>query len=715
MKETNLKAFFNPASVAIIGASRDYTTISGKPLYYLKKHGYKGKIFPINPKYQRIDKLPCFPSIGDVPEPVDLALIAVNYKIVPKVLEDCIKKGVHFATIFSSGFAEAGEEGREAQKRIAELVSQSNIRVCGPNCQGAVDLYNHTAAAFSASLDITPLIPGPLGFVTQSGALGFSIFNLAQESGIGFSYVVSTGNEVDLNCVDFIDFMLDDPNTRMVFAYLEGIRNGNEFIKVADKALDIGKPFVVLKVGRSEVGSRAASSHTAALTGSERVFDALARQKGIIRVNDIEEFIDLPKAMIGISNIPQGKQLGIISTSGGGGVLCADLAADYGLEVVNLQPETVEKIKQTIPNFGSPLNPVDMTAQVINTAEGFSNVLQAMLDDPGVDALVVVITMIVGNPGLQMAKDLARMKSQTAKPIIVVWTAGSRLIKEQLAVLSEASVPCYQSPARAIGALARLMYYGMKVSSKKARSESITNIGADALTIPAEVTELIQGKEGALSEHQSKLLLAAFGIAISREEVATTEEEAVRAAKSIGYPVAVKIDSPDILHKSEAGVIRLNITNESELLKAYREIIKKAKVYDSKARINGVLVQEMIPKGVEVIVGMNRDPQFGPTIMFGLGGIFVEILEDVALRIAPVDVDEARAMIREIRGYKVLTGARGRTKADEGALADMLVKVSRMALTLGPRLAELDINPVIVLEEGQGAKVADALAILGPV
>jgi acetyltransferase len=712
MNPMDLRKFFTPKAIAIIGASTDITTINGKPLHYLTKHGYEGKLYPVNPKYKEIAGHTCYPSVKDIPDEVDLAVIAVNYKLVPTMLEQCVEKGVHFATIFSSGFAEAGEEGREMQKQLAELAERTGLRICGPNCQGGVDLYHHTSAAFSAALDTKPFLSGPVGFVTQSGALGFSIFNLAQESGVGFSYVVSTGNEVDLDCVDYMNFMLDDENTRMVFAYIEGIRNGDKFIGLADRALEMGKPLAVLKVGRSEVGSRAASSHTAALTGSDEVFDAFFRQKGIIRVEDIEEFVGLAKVVGSTSVIPKGKGLGVVSISGGGGVLCADTAEACGLEMVELQKETSDIITENIPPFGSPFNPVDITAQAINTAEGFSNVIQAMLADPGVDALVVVITMIVGEPGMRMARDLARISAETDKPIVVAWTAGAKLMREQFELLNQANVPLYQSPVRAVEALAKLMNYGTVSYRKKEEAAANEGKKTEVREVPDSALKVMEGAERVLTERQSKALLKSFGISTSREELARTIDEAVAAGKKIRYPVAMKIDSPDIMHKTEAQAIRLNVQDESELVEAFQEILDNARNYAPEARINGVLIQEMVPDGVEVIVGVNRDPQFGPVVMFGLGGIFVEILKDVSLRVAPVDRQEALSMIEEIRGYGVLAGARGRTKADIGALAETLAKVSNMALAMGPQLEELDINPLIVLPEGQGVKVADALAIL---
>lgn len=710
MTTTDLKRFFNPRAIAIIGASTDIRTINGKPLHYLQRHGFQGHLFPVNPKYPEIAGLACYPDIQSIPADIDLALIVVNYKRVPAMLAQCAAKRVPFVTIFSSGFAEAGEEGRRVQQEVAELAARSGIRICGPNCQGAVDLFHPTAAAFSAALDPAPFQPGPVGFVTQSGALGYSIFNMAQESGIGFSYVVSTGNEMDLDAADFMDFMLDDGNTRMVFAYLEGIRDGAKFMRLADKALAAGKPLAILKVGRSETGSRAAASHTAALTGSDEVVDAFFRQKNIIRVDDIQGFIDLAKAVKGAARIPRGRGLGIVSISGGGGVLCADTAEECGLHVAVLQPQTSAEIARNIPPFGSPVNPVDVTAQAINTAEGFANVIQAMLADPGVDGLVVVVTMIVGEPGLRMARDLVRLSRTAAKPIVAAWTAGPRLMEAPFAVLNAAGVPLYQSPVRAVKALAQLMHYGAGCRTKPAAETAPQP--ADAPPLPEEIRKLLSVPQRTLSERQSKRLLGAFGIATSRELLARSRQEALAAAEKIGFPVAMKVDSPDILHKTEADAIRLGVDDPDRLVAAFEEILKNARAHHPAARINGVLVQEMVPPGVEVIVGMNRDPQFGPVLMFGLGGIFVEILKDVALRIAPIEREEAVRMIQGVRGYPLLAGARGRPKADIPALAETLVKVSRMAVALGPRLEQLDINPLVVLPQGGGVKVADALVIL---
>lgn len=706
-----MEAFFNPRSIAIIGASKDFTSISGKPIKYLLSHGYEGKIFPVNPKYKEIGSLQCYPSVLDIPEPVDMALVAINYKRVLPVLEQCHEKGIKFAIIFSSGFAEAGEEGKRLQEEITALARRTGMRVLGPNCQGLVNLQKNITACFSASLENKPLVPGRTGFVTQSGALGYSIFNMAQEMGVGFSFIVSTGNEVDIHSLELLEYMVEHPDTDLLVAYLEGIKDGKLFRKVAGRALELGKPIVSLKVGRSEVGQKAASSHTASLTGSDKVVDAFFKQNGIIRVDDIQDITDIAGLFSKIPT-PIGKGLGIVTTSGGAGILAADTAVELGLEVPELTEETRMKISKVIPDYGSAMNPVDVTAQVINDPEGFMNVLDAMLDSPDIDALVIVVTMIYGGAGERLARDIVDVYKRAQKPIALCWTAGDRLMENCFAILRKGEVPYFKSPVRCVKALGALMRYGAFRRSWLESKDALAQVGAavEAEAAPA-VREFLTACDSRLTEHQGKELLSRYGIPVTAEKVAATEEQAVAIASEIGYPVAVKVDSPDILHKTEAGALKLFIKNEEELKAAFHEVLTNARSYNPGARINGALIQEMVQGGTEVIVGINNDPQFGPVVIFGLGGIFVEILKDVSMRVAPFSYEEALAMIREIRGYGVLAGARGQSRKDIASLADVLVKVSRMAVELEDEIRELDINPLLVLPEGQGVKVADALVI----
>lgn len=707
---SDLKYFFSPRSIAIIGASSNFDVISGKPLRFLMDHGYRGEIYPVNPKYEELAGHKCYRSILDVPGPVDHALIAVNFRLVLAALEECVQKGVRFATIFGSGFAESGEEGKALQAKIARLARESGMRICGPNCQGSVNLKEKAIAGFSASLGVKPLQVGPIGYVTQSGALGYSIFSLAQELGVGFTYIASTGNEVDLHTLDFMEYILEDADTRMVICYLEGIKDGRQFARIADRALELGKPLVVLKVGRTEVGKKAASSHTASLTGSDAVCDAFFRQKGIIRVDDIEAMIDIAALMQRIPSLPEGRELGIITTSGGGGILAADEAIEAGLSIPELDGQAREAIEEIIPAYGSSLNPVDVTAQVINEAGDFIKVLEVILGQPSIDALVIVVTQIIGGPGRQMAEDIVKASKRTRKPLTVAWTSGDRLVRDNIEIIREGGVQFYRSPVRAVRAMGALMNYSAFRANRlpKGKTQAAASV---APGVRKKALSLLSETEQSLTEAQAKRLLSLYGIPATREDVATSEAEALAIAEKIGYPVVLKIDSPDILHKTEAGGIRLGIKDATELAAAYHEVLENAQRYAPRARIGGILVQEMVTGGIETIVGIKNDPQFGPTVMFGLGGIFVEIMKDVSLRVAPFSPEEALEMIREIKGFGILSGARGRAVADISALADTIAKVGLMAADLEEQIAELDINPLLVLPEGRGVRVADALVI----
>jgi len=712
MSETNidLKHFLSPRSIAIIGASGNLESISGKPLRFLRENDYQGGVYPVNPKYDELNGYKCYKGVMEIPGTVDHALIAVNFKLVLPMLQQCVEKKIPFATIFASGFAESGEEGRIMQQKIAALGKESGMRICGPNCQGSIGMKDRAITGFSAVFGVRPLLVGPIGYVTQSGALGYSIFSLAQESGVGFSYVASTGNEVDLQTLDFMEYLVDDPDTKMLISYIEGIKNGKQFIRLADRALELGKPLVVLKAGRSDIGQKAASSHTASLTGSDAVCDAFFKQKGIIRVNDIENMIDIAALMQRIPALPEGNSIGLITTSGGGGILMADEASDLGLDVPALDEETTKRIEEVIPPYGSALNPVDVTAQVINEADDFMKVLHAMKDNADIDALVIVVTQITGESAQQMAKDIVAMTHLTSKPITVAWTTGDRLVGDYLDILREGNVQFYKSPVRAVQAMGRLMNYSVFQKEYLAR-EAAQDGKASSDAIESARSLLERSTSSTLTEHEGKDLLACYDIPVTQEAVATSSDRAVHIAEKIGYPVALKIDSPDILHKTEAGGLKLNLQNAEETAAAYQEVMTNARNYNPNAQINGVLVQQMVEGGTEVIVGVNNDPQFGPVLMFGLGGIFVEILKDVALRVAPVSREEALGMIKEIKGYKILEGARGSGRLDIEAITDVLVKVGRLAVDLQDNIAELDINPLLVMPEGKGAFVADALVI----
>lgn len=698
---SDIESFFNPNAIAIIGASVNLDSISGRPIKYLQEHGYKGKIYPINPKYKEIAGLKCYDSILEVPGEIDQALIAINYRLVIKTLNECAQKGVKHALIFSSGFAETGEEGKKIQDEILEVSKKTGIRVLGPNCQGMVNLRNNIASSFSASLELNPFLKGSVGFVTQSGALGYSIFNLAQESGVGFSYVVSTGNEVDLDSTDFIEYMIDNEETNMIITYTEDIKDGKRFKQVADKALNLGKPIVCIKVGASEVGQKAAASHTASLTGSDTPYKTIFQQKGVIRVDEIQDAINFAILRERIKQIPENINLGVITTSGGAGILLADKAEEYGLNLPELDKKSRDIVEKEIPDYGSSLNPVDVTAQVINEPDNFKNVLQVMTDNPNIDGIIIVISMIYGAAGATMARCIVEMSKNTTTPIVVTWPAGDRLMKDNFDILTEGQVPLYKSPEQAIKTLGTAMKYG--------RFRKITK---DYTPIPdvktdKSVRQAINAKDR-FSEHDAKDILARYNLPITKEKVVTSTQDAVKFAEEIGFPVVLKIDSPDILHKTDIGALKLNLNSGQEVEAAYKEIMENVSKHKPDALINGIMVQEMIVGGKEMIVGIDKS-RFGPMVMVGMGGIFVEVLKDVSYRIAPFTREEAFQMLEELTSYQILKGVRGEKPSDINSLVDMLVKMGQFAFEFEDEISELDINPVLVMPEGQGVKIADAL------
>lgn len=711
-----IKSLLNPASIAIVGASQNLDSISGRPIRYLHEHGYKGKIYPINPKYDEIAGETCYASIKDVPGEIDVAMIAINYKMVLSVLEACAQKEVKHAILFTSGFAETGEEGRKLQDQVAELAKKYNMRILGPNCQGLINLASGNTSSFSASLEIKPFKEGSVGFVTQSGALGYSIFNLAQEEGVGFTNIVSTGNEVDLNSLDFIEYFIEDEKTKVILAYIEEVKDGRRFRKLADRALQKGKPIICLKVGASEIGQKAAASHTASMVSSDTSYEALFRQKGIIRVNDVKEIIQVARVMERLTAMPNGMNLGVITTSGGAGILLADEASRIGLVLPEMDPQAQDQLSEVIPAYGSTVNPVDITAQVINEAGGFKKVLKVLIDNPNVDAIIVVISMIYGESGKIIAEEVVEAHKSAQKPIVVTWPAGDRLMSDNFKVLEAGNVPWCKSPVEGINALGKVMKYrafynkyGIEMANSIAQDtiqghDKIDRLFATAKTASGE-------EEKTISEYYSKQILAQYGIPVNRCELAASSGQAVQLADDMGYPVVLKVDAAAISHKSDVGGIQLNLGSRSEVEKAYDTIMNNLRERSLDENINGIMVQEMIQGGTETIVGISYEPKFGPMIMFGLGGVYVEVLKDVVFRFAPLSHQEAQDMIQEIKSYKILQGVRGEKPRDVDALVNALVKISHMAYEWESVVDQVDINPLVVLPDQQGVKVLDALII----
>ncbi|MBW2037283.1 MAG: acetate--CoA ligase family protein [Deltaproteobacteria bacterium] len=704
-----ISRLLNPESVAIIGVSEDPSRIGGRLFKYIRKHGYKGHLALVNPKYQELNGVKCYPTISDVPGPIGCALIAVPEKHVFSVLSECADSQVGTAIIFSSGYAEMGSSGKQAQDRIKTLARTRNLRICGPNCIGVINFHSHTVLSFSQLLEINALVPGNIAFVSQSGALGGSLVNRAQDKNIGLSYFISSGNEADLDLADYIRYLvLHDEKTKVIAALIEGVRDGAKFVEVAELALKHRKPIIVLKIGETEAGKKAAASHTGSMTGSDAVIDALFNQKGIIRVRHYDELFQTA-ALFAQERFPGGNRVGILTSSGGAGVIMADYYTKLGLRVPEPSQKTRDLASKEIAAFGKVANPFDLTGQIFSDPEMFKRCMKLFVEDDNFDIIQVNVSMVAGQSSEYRATMLLEAIEGSTKPIVTWWAAGS-LSDPGAKRLNGSKVTLFRSPDRCAAAVASLVKYHRHLAAPS--TDKIPCKETDHSPSLKKAGAMLQAADSKLSEHQSKELLDLYGIPVTREMVAASATDAVCFAEEIGYPVVLKVDSPDILHKSEANAIRMGISSKEEIMQSYDELVENAMKYNPRARINGILVQETVRGGSEVMIGMSRDPQFGPAIVFGLGGIFVEILKDISLRVAPLSAADAEQMVKEIKSYPILTGVRGRKRSDIKAIVDVLIKISRLAKDWEDTIAEIDINPLIVMDEGRGVKAVDALVVL---
>ena len=700
---TDLERFFSPKSIAILGASQDLITISGQPLKHLVSHGYSGKLYPVNPKYQEVLGHKCYPSLADVPESPELALILINAARVPDLLRQCGEKGVPYVVIFTSGFSETGEKGAAIQRELMEIAERYNIGVIGPNCQGMMNVADKAYAGFG-SVFFADYPAGRVSMVSQSGGFGFSVLSLAShDGGLAFRQMVTTGNEMGVSSLDFIDYFIRDPHTDVIVSYLEGARDVRRFPEIGDKALAAGKPILMWKVGNTDEGQVAAASHTANLGGAMALYKSVFAQKGIILVEDIQDVVDYGR-MFRCGKLPKGNRIAMITVSGGAGILMTDECVSRGMKLAKLSPETEAKLKDIVPSFGSIANPVDVTAGIFNDLALINRALRAIVEDPGVDCIALLNASLQGEIATKIAGEIISIANTTDKPIACAWSARDVMAADAYAALDEARIPHYKSPVRCGRAFAAMSWY----AEAKRRNEAQRNERPLVLQ-KTQSKQILTGRTTDIAEYEAKRVLAEYGIPVTQEELASTRDQALAITKKIGYPVAIKVQSPDISHKTEAKAVKLGLNNDTELAAAYDEVLANAKAYNAKAHIDGVLVQEMLRGGTEAILGITNDPLFGPAVMFGLGGIFAEIMKDVSFRLAPVTPSMAREMIQEIKGYPLLAGARGRAHADVDALADAIVRLSALAVDLQDHVAELDINPLFVMERGKGVKAADAL------
>ncbi len=690
-----LDAFFNPRSVAIVGASSNFAKIGGRPVHNMKISGYGGRVFPVNPGAAEIQGLPAFPAIGDIPGAVDMAVIVVPMPHVEPAVQACIEKGVKAAIVLSSGFAEISEDGARAQRRLADLGAEGGLRIMGPNCMGVMNTGTGMIATFISAIGDTGPENGTISVAAQSGAFGGHCFTLARERGLGLNLWATMGNQCDVEFSDCLAYMAQDPGTSVVLGYMEGVQDAEKLIEALEIARAAEKPVVLMKVGRSEVGTAAAASHTASLTGSDAVFDALLRQYNVYRPHSIDEMFDVGYAFAG-GQLPRSARTGIVTVSGGVGVIMADAADDAGLELPALPDATQERMKELVP-FAGTRNPLDVTAQFINDATLMETMYGALLDDGDYASAVCFMAGVGLNPlmmkELEPSLDAVRQRFPDHLHMLAILTTPERRAR-----LQAMGYLCYEDPSRAIHALGVLVRY----------SEALKRgAGTPPPGVPADTPKLAAGTD--INEVEGKRILAAAGVPAVPERIVGSAGEAAEAAEATGFPVVMKIVSADILHKSEIGGVILNVASREAAETAYRDLLARAEAHAPDARIDGVLVAPMVTGGVETILGVVRDPVFGPVVMFGLGGIFVEVLKDVTFRIAPFGVEEARRMIREVRGYPMLEGVRGAPPADEDALAEALARLSAFAAANGDVLETIDVNPFIVLPKGEGAVAVDAL------
>ena len=700
--DLDLSTLFAPRAVAVIGATGRPGSVGQAVFGNVLQHSYAGVVYPVNPRAASVMSVKAFPSVLAIPDEVDLGIIIVPREVVPQVMAECGDKGIKAAILITAGFKELGGAGVALEQQVLQVAKERGIRLLGPNCLGIIN----TAPEVSLNGSFARLMPRPgnLALISQSGAVGVAALEYAQGEDIGISKFVSVGNKADLNENDFLAYLKDDPLTDVILFYLEDLAEPRRFFQLAQEITTQGsrpKPILAIKSGRTAAGARAASSHTGALAGSDEAYDALFAQCGVLRVESLEELFDYALAFAN-QPLPRGNRVAIVTNAGGLGIMAVDAAVRNGLEIATLSEATVEKLSQGLPPATNIHNPVDVLGD--GKEDRYRLVLDRVLQDDQVDGAIVISTPQLMTDLPAIAATVAEVTPHYGKPTLVCQMALGE-IKETLAIWTRARLPHYHFPeeaARAMGAMAR---YAASIQSTRYEVKCFTDINREALT--ALLARVRAAGRRHLLEPESHEFFRDYGFPVAPFHWARSAAEAAGAAEHLGFPVVLKIVSPEVIHKFDVGGVRLNLMNAKEVSQAYRDVQAAVAAAQPKADLQGALVQKMGGKGRETILGMTRDPHFGPLLMFGLGGTYVEIFKDVIFRIAPISEHWANKMIRELKGFQILTGYRGEPPADLGAAAACLERLSQLVLDF-PEIEELDINPFLVLPEGQGAVVLDA-------
>jgi 4-hydroxybutyryl-CoA synthetase (ADP-forming) len=694
--------FFSPKSIAIIGASEKPGV--GKTIFYnIVKH-FKGKIYPVTPSNPTVGGLTAYKNVLDIPDSIDLAVVAAPSKFTPSVMEEVGKKRIKGAIIVSAGFKEVDEAGAKLEREVGEIAKKYGIKVIGPNCLGIMS-FSKNNIMNSTFLKITPRY-GNIALVSQSGAICAATVEDAEAQNIGFSKVISMGNKVDMDESDVLELLAEDEDTRVIVMYLEDIRNARRFMEIAKKiTAERKKPVIVLKAGRTAEGAKAAASHTGALGGSDANYEAAFTQSGVIRVDTMGELFDLATAF-SKQPLPDGNIV-IVSNAGGPAIISTDACSRYGLEMADIS-SIRDEIARVIPAYGSPRNPVDIVGDADYLR--FEKVLLLTLAHPNVGSIVTMCTPSATLNYDDLARILVKMSQQFPNKTILASLMGLAEGMENRRIMSEGGIPYYLYSEPAIRTL-KAMYDFKKWVDEASNKRATLQFAKDIAKVKSIFENVRKNGRSNLLEEEGYEVLEAYGFPTPKSILCTTEQECMDAAKQISYPLVMKIVSPDIIHKSDAGGVKVGIKTDDELRNSFRTITENVLKYKSDAKIKGVLVQEMVKSAKETILGASQDPTFGPVIMFGLGGIYVEVLKDVVFRIVPIDEQEAINMVESIKTIKLLKGVRGEKSSDLKAISDSLQRLSQLVVDF-PEIKEFDINPLLVLEEGKGARVVDARIIL---
>ncbi len=702
----DLRRFFAPESFALVGATEDASKFGGRALKLKQEFGYRGRLYPVNPRGGTIRGLTAYPSVRDLPEAPDHVGIVVAANRVLGVLEDCAARGARFATVLTSGFIETGtDESRRMQAELTAFSRRTGVRIMGPNCNGFINFVDRVVFASTATVSSAPREIGYVSVASQSGGLGMvNAMWRAQEAGLGVNHVATCGNDADLDILDFANFMVEDPATRVVMLIIERVPNGPKLFALARKAAQAAKPLLAVKLGRTEEGRRAAASHTGAMSGSDAVHDAAFRQAGVIRCVDCNEMYEAAM-LLGSGRIAGGRRASSLSISGGNVVMLTDLGALHGIACPQYTEATHEALEKLMPSYGRVSNPTDLTTAAIASADMYQRVLATIAADANVDVMIPIVTFGT-RADIEYTLEASR---HVQKPFALLWS-GACIDQPALAPkdLVRRGMPVYRDVLECVRAVGRAMDYGEFLRRERQSRQPSCPAGID----PAAAHILSAGAANTLTERDAKSLLAGYGLRTTREILATNPREAMEAARRIGGTVALKISSPDIAHKTEAGGVRLAVAQE-DIAVCFEEIVRNARAYCAGATIEGVLVQEMVKPGLELMLGVTRDPVFGPVVVAALGGIHVEVLEDIAYRVAPVDRDEAARMLNELRGRRLLDGVRGAPPRDFDAVCEAIERLSWLAVDFADRITEVDINPLVVHERGGGAIAVDALMVRG--